>query len=235
MGLSRTAWTALLGAVVLPGVGDSALAQVRQPGQTLSVGERSGTLSDVSRPLVDDSQSVHYGAQTLGDTSGGSVRSGPVRDPYTRSMLSGSVSDASQGPMTEPRPPLTSGAVADASAGAVKQDIDSPLGQRISSPLSELGPLQQAMRERRQAAEQAVLEGATQPAAPPPEAVQPPDEEALAPEDVAPPPDDAALAPADVAPAPEQVAPDAPALSDAGDEAPAPGDDPREPEPAAAR
>ena len=83
--------------------------------------------------------------------------------------------------MYEPRPPLTSGAVAEASAGAVKHDIDSPLGERISSPLRELGPLQQAMRVRREQAEQATLQGATEAAAPAIEAPAAPEEPVGAP------------------------------------------------------
>ena len=155
----------LLVALTSLNAGRSALAQVQQPGEGVSAGENSGSLSDVSRPL-EDSPSVHDGAQTIGETSAGSVHSGPVRDAGTRSMVSGPVSDVSRGPMYEPRPPLSGGSVTEASAGAVKHDIDSPLGERISSPLRELGPLQQAMRERRARAEQAALEGATGAAAP---------------------------------------------------------------------
>jgi hypothetical protein len=143
-----------------------AAAQVRQPYETISAGERAGPLSDVSRPLRDDSIAVHDAASTIGESAVGAARSGPTHDRSGRSMVSGSVSDASLGPMSEPRPPITSGAVAEASAGAVKHDIASPLGERISDPLRELGPLQQQMRERRQQAEQAALIDATQPPVP---------------------------------------------------------------------
>jgi hypothetical protein len=139
-------------------------AQVRQPQDTISAGEHAGPLSDVSRPLRDDSIAVHDGAATIGESATDSARSGSIRDGGTRSMLSGSVSDASRGPMSEPRPPITSGAVAEASAGAVKHDIASPLGERISDPLRELGPLQKQMREQRQQAERAALLDASQPA-----------------------------------------------------------------------
>ena len=224
MGLFWTAGTALLVVATVLGAGGSALAQVHQPGQTLSAGQRSGPLSEVSRPLVDDSPPVHEGTQTLGETSGGPVHSGPVRDSDTRSMLSGPVSDASLGPVMEPRPPITSGSVTEASAGAVKHDIDSPLGERISSPLRELGPLQQAMRERREAAEQAVLEGATQPAAPPLEAVPPPDAAAPATEEGAPIPNEAAAPPDAAAAALHDTTTDEAALTDTGDALPAPDD-----------
>ena len=202
---------ALLMALTSYGADRAAFAQVRQPGEAISAGDNSGPLSDVSRPL-DDSRAVHDGAQTIGETSGASVRSGPVRDPGTRSMLSGPVSQVSRGPMTEPRPPLTSGSVTEASSGAVKHDIDSPLGERISSPLRELGPLQQAMRARREQAEQAALEGATEPAVPPIDVVP-------AAEAAAPAPDDAASAAHEV--------------SDANEEEPVGADDAGEPEDAA--
>jgi hypothetical protein len=143
-----------------------ARAQVREPEDTISAGEHAGPLLDVSRPLRDDSIPVHDGAATIGESATNRSRGGSMRNPRTRSMLSGSVSDVSQGPMTEPRPPLTSVAVAEASAGAVKHDIASPLGERISDPLSELGPLQKQMREQRQHAEQAALVAASQPAVP---------------------------------------------------------------------
>lgn len=155
----------VVGASVL-NTGGPARAQVRNPEDTISAGEDAGPLSDVSRPLRDDSASVHDGLGTIGENSAGPVRSGPVRDGRARSMLSGPVSEVSQGPMTEPRPPLTSGAVAEASAGAVKHDIASPLGERISEPLRELGALRAQMRARRKQAEKAALVSAGEPAVP---------------------------------------------------------------------
>jgi hypothetical protein len=149
----------------------SALAQVRQPGESLSAGEGAGPLSDVSTNVGHGSRAVHDEAQTLGETSGGPVRSGPISDWNTRSMLSGPVSSMSQGPVYEPRPSLSGGSVTEASAGAVKHDVTSPLGTRISDPLRELGPLQEQMRARRQQAEQEALGRAVEPAVPPAEAI----------------------------------------------------------------
>jgi hypothetical protein len=127
-------------------------AQVRDPEDTLSAGERSGSISDVSRPLGPDSKAVHDDALTIGETSGGPVRSGPVRGPGTRSMLSGPVSESSQGPMTHERALRSGGSITEASAGAVKHDLAAPLGERISQPLRELRPLQERLRELHQQA-----------------------------------------------------------------------------------
>jgi hypothetical protein len=146
----------------------AAAGQVREPGETLSAGEGAGTLSDISTPLRNPSLSVHDGSQTIGESSEGSVRSGPVRDGSTRSMLSGPVSEVSQGPMRRPQPSLSGGSQTEASAGAVKHDIASPLGERISQPLRELGPLQEQMRQRREQAQQAALTAAAAPQAAPP-------------------------------------------------------------------
>jgi hypothetical protein len=180
---------ALLAVVSAFGAVPPAAAQVRQPDETISAGEGAGTLSDVSRPVGDGSRSVHDGARTIGEASDGSMHSGPVRDGRTRSMLSGPVSEISRGPMYQPQPSLSGGSVTEASAGAVKHDIASPLGERISQPLRELAPLQQQMRERRQRAEQAALAGVTEPAAAPIDATAVRDEAAV-PEAVAPAPDE---------------------------------------------
>ncbi len=157
----------LLVAVATSSMPLAARAQVRDPEDTISAGEGSGPLSDVSRPLRDDSTSVHDRSLTIGEASVGPMRSGPVRDVGVRSMLSGPVSELSRGPVREPHPPLTRGSVTEASAGAVKHDIASPLGERISEPLRELAPLQKQMRALRQQAEQAALTGASEPAVPP--------------------------------------------------------------------
>lgn len=132
-------------------------AQVRQPGESITAGEGSGTLSDESGPLRGDSVPV-YGSGTIGEASGGPVRSGPVRGGGTRSMRSGPVSGVSAGPMREPRPPVTSGSMTEWSSGAVKHDVTTPLGTRISEPLREIGALQAALRAQR---EQAQLEALT--------------------------------------------------------------------------
>jgi hypothetical protein len=129
-------------------LGSPLLAQVRDPEDTLSAGEGSGPLSEISRP-VGEGLAVHDGALTIGETSGGPVRSGPVRDARTRSMLSGPVSEVSVGSMTHFRGLTGGGSIAENSAGAVKHDVAAPLGERISRPLRELGPLQDHLRARR--------------------------------------------------------------------------------------
>lgn len=154
----------LLAVVALLATCGPALSQVRQPGEGISAGEGAGILSDVSTNIGAGSRSMHDGALTIGETSGGPVRSGPVRDPNTRGMLSGPVSSMSRGPVYERRGSLSGGSMTEASAGTVKQDSSHPLGTRISDPLRELGPLQEQMRAKRQLAEQAALQGAMQPA-----------------------------------------------------------------------
>jgi hypothetical protein len=162
-------------------VAGAALGQVRNPEDALSAGDGSGPLSDVSTNVGDGSRAVHDGAQTIGETSAGSVRSaGPVSGAGSRSMLSGPVSSLSRGPMSEPRPPLSGGSMTEASAGTVKQDSSHGLGTRISDPLRELGPLQEQMRARRQQAEQAAVQAATEPAVPPIEAFAPIEPAAIA-------------------------------------------------------
>jgi hypothetical protein len=151
----------------------TAPAQVRDAEDTVSAGEGAGILSDVSTNVGHDSRPVHDGTLTIGETSSGPIRSGPVSDAQTRSMLSGPVSSISQGPMRQTRPPLSGGSMTEASAGAVKHDAASPLGERISDPLRELGPLQEQMRARRQRAEDTALAGAAEPAVPR-DAVDPP-------------------------------------------------------------
>ena len=64
-------------------------------------------------------------------------------------MLSGPVSEVSRGPVASGRT-MTSGSVHSISAGAVKKDIDRPLGERISDPLTELEPLQETLRALRE-------------------------------------------------------------------------------------
>ena len=188
----RAGQLALLVATLLFPV--SSNAQVRQPEDTISAGEDAGPISDVSRPLRDDSNSVHDGAGTIGDASSGPVRSGPVRDATSRSMKSGPVSEVSSGPMSEPRPGISSGAVTEASSGAVKHDVANPLGWRISEPLSELAPLQRQMREQRERLEDAARTANTEQPAP---AV---DEAALG---------NAAASPPEPPPAEEQIPTDA--------------------------
>jgi hypothetical protein len=111
------------------------------------------------------------GDPTIGESSGGTLsdgrlRYGPVRESSSRGMLSGPVSSISRGPMTQPRTLRDGGSVTEASAGAVKHDIDRPLGSRISQPLRELGPLQEQLRAVRQHGDAAAMAAAAAPVAP---------------------------------------------------------------------
>jgi hypothetical protein len=69
-----------------------------------------------------------------------------VRGSVTGNVVSGPVSDISVGSVTASRPVAGGGSVAGASVGAVKKNTDSPLGEMISQPLRELGPLQEQLR-----------------------------------------------------------------------------------------
>ena len=147
-------------------VSTGAPAQVREPGQTKSAGEDGAPLGDVSRPMLDGSNAVHDAAQTLGETSSGSMRSAPVHELNGPSMLSGPVSSMTRGPVSGTRASLTAPAVDEASTGAVTHDNASPLGERISEPLTELGPLRARMREQRDEAARVALQRSMQPAVP---------------------------------------------------------------------
>lgn len=172
-----------------------AAAQVRTPGRG-AVSEDAGPLGDDSGPVGAGSRSMYEG-RTIGESSGrafpdGDPGGGPVRDRRTRSMRSGPVSSMSSGPMTQPRTLPDGGSITESSAGAVKHDIDQPLGSRISRPLRELAPLQAQLREVREHGSAAAVAAAQAPvsAAPPPESASdegqlPATEEDVAPEPVA--------------------------------------------------
>lgn len=131
-------------------------AQMRTPG-TGAVSEDVGPIGDPSQPVGAGSRSVHDGSATIGESSEAPGRSGPVRDATTRSMRSGPVSSLSRGSMTQRRLAPNGGSVSEASAGAVKHDIDRPLGSRISQPLRELGALQDQLRRLRQQGDSAAI------------------------------------------------------------------------------
>lgn len=149
-----------------------AAAQVRDPGETLSAGENAEPMSATGGTLGGRPMS---GSGTIGESSGSSRRSGPVRDASTRSMLSGPMSESSRGPVSDRRTLSGGGSMTENSAGAVKHDIDQPLGSRISQPLRELGPLQDQMRAIRLGTGPAV------------QAVDAPVSAEIAPDDLAPP------------------------------------------------
>lgn len=219
-----------------------AAAQIRTPGAS-AVSEHSGPIGDDSVPVGADSRSMYEG-RTIGESS---VRQpddrrsgGPVRDRNTRSMRSGPVASLSSGPMTQPRTLPDGGSMTQHSSGAVKHDIDQPLGSRISQPLRELAPLQAHLRDLREHGSDAAIAAAEAPAS----AEPPPDDlaadhqanDALAPGDAdgeAGPADDQAAAmddsdaaardqlPADVADAAPELGDAAPGAGDAAEPAPA--------------
>jgi len=177
-------------------------AQVRTPGRG-AVSEDAGPLGDDSGPVGEGSRGMYEG-RTIGESSGsapGNSRvGGSVRDKNTRSMRSGPVASMSSGPMTQPRTLPDGGSITENSAGAVKHDIDQPLGSRISQPIRELAPLQAHLRELREHGSDAAVAAAEAPASaePPPELEE---DEAAAPEaalDAA--PDDSAATIDDVPP-----------------------------------
>jgi hypothetical protein len=139
----------------------AASAQIRTPGAGAvsenegPIGEDSLTIGEVSRPVGD--------GLTIGETSGGPIRSGPVSDMNTRSMLSGPMSSISRGPVSSGRPMTGGPSMTEASAGAVKHDIDMPLGERISAPLRELAPLQEQLKRLRLEGDAAAVEAAAAP------------------------------------------------------------------------
>lgn len=143
-------------------------AQVRTPGSS-AVSEDSESLGGDSRPVRDGSRSMHDGARTIGESSSEpSVTErtgGSVRDATTRSMHSGPVSSISHGSMTQPRTRPDGGSMTQHSAGAVKHDIDKPLGSRISEPLRELAPLQAQLRAVREHGAEAAIAAAAAPVA----------------------------------------------------------------------
>ncbi|HSP95774.1 MAG TPA: hypothetical protein VL049_00835 [Candidatus Dormibacteraeota bacterium] len=149
-------------------------AQMRTPGSG-AVSEDSGPIGDDSGPVGEGSRSMHE-RYTIGESSGAQPddnrTGGPVRDRNTRSMRSGPVASMSSGPMTQPRTLPDGGSMTENSAGAVKHDIDRPLGSRISEPLRELAPLQAQLRTLREHGSEAAIAAAEAPASaePPPAA-----------------------------------------------------------------
>ena len=158
-------------------------AQVRTPGSG-AVSEDSGPLGEDSGPVGEGSRGMYEG-RTIGESSGsapGDTRTGgSVRDATTRSMRSGPVTSMSSGSMTQPRTLPDAGSITENSAGAVKHDIDQPLGSRISQPIRELAPLQAQLRQIREHGSDAAVAAAQAPASaePPP---LPADEDGTAPE-----------------------------------------------------
>lgn len=86
------------------------------------------------------------------------MTSGPVRGNRRVGMLSGPVSDISVGPVTSGHPMSGGGSITQNSAGAVKQEMDHSLGERVYDAQRALGPLQQRLRAQQDAAEAGAAE-----------------------------------------------------------------------------
>jgi hypothetical protein len=204
-----------------------AFAQIRTPGAS-AVSEHSGPIGDDSGPVGEGSRSMYEGV-TIGESTGrhpdDQRTGGPVHDRNTRSMRSGPVASISSGPMTQPRTLPDGGSMTEHSAGAVKHDIDRPLGSRISQPLRELAPLQAHLRDLREHGSDAAIAAAQAPAsdAPPPDELAPTGGDAVAPEGAGEMGEPAAeQAPADVADATRPAAVEIPPAGAAA--APTPAD-----------
>lgn len=109
------------------------------------VGQGSGPLSELST-------NVGAGSGSVRDSNGrpginpGRLGGNSVRGSVAGDIVSGPVSDISVGSVGAGRTVTGGGSVGQASVGAVKKDIASPLGEMISEPLRELGPLQDQLR-----------------------------------------------------------------------------------------
>jgi hypothetical protein len=110
------------------------------------VHQGTGPLSDLSTNVGAGSGPVHERGRSVRDGSLGTLSGNAVRDGGRGGMLSGPVSDISAGPVTSGQPVSGGGTMTDAGAGAVKKDANSPLGERISQPVRELGPLLDQLR-----------------------------------------------------------------------------------------
>jgi len=113
------------------------------------VGEDSGPVSELSRPIGEGRPVSSGRGPTLGESSG-IVNSPPVSGSSVGSMISGPVSEISSGAVTSYKPMTGGGSITENSAGAVTKDIASPLGEPIADPLRDLGPLQARLRTLRQ-------------------------------------------------------------------------------------
>jgi hypothetical protein len=120
----------------------AASAQVRSN----PVHQGTGPVSETSTNVGAGSGPVHESGRSVHEGSAGPLSGNAVRDAVTGDVQSGPVSDVSAGPVTTGRSVSGAGAVTDASAGAVKKDKDSPLGESISQPVRDLGPLQERLR-----------------------------------------------------------------------------------------
>ncbi|HVO25210.1 MAG TPA: hypothetical protein VMW56_16440 [Candidatus Margulisiibacteriota bacterium] len=118
-----------------------ALAQTRAN----PVAEDSGPLRDLSTNVGAGSGPVRGSISKLPSTAG-TLNDRSVRGSVSGDLVSGPVSDLSRGAVTSGRAVAGGGSVVAASVGAVKKDAESPLGEMISQPLRELGPLQEQLR-----------------------------------------------------------------------------------------
>lgn len=140
--LIRALMLAVLVTTVFIGSQSSARAQLTGD----PVHDRSGSLSNLSTNVGAGSAPVHERGRSVRESSRLRLGGNPVRGSVTGDLRSGPVSELSVGPVTASHPVTGGGSVTESSAGAVKKDINSPLGELISEPLTDLGPLQEQLR-----------------------------------------------------------------------------------------
>jgi hypothetical protein len=121
----------------------SGRVQAQLPGQP--VGQGSGPVSELSTNIGAASRPVHQPGRSVRDAGTGRLSGNSVRGSVSGDLVSGPVSEISVGPVTA-NVPVTSSSVGESSSGAVKKDVNSPLGEMISQPLRELGALQEQLR-----------------------------------------------------------------------------------------
>ena len=111
-----------------------------------TVRDVGGPLSDLSTNVGDNSGPVYQPGSSITEGNASRLSGNPVRGSVSADLVSGPVSDISVGPVTANLPVTGGGPVEASSAGSVKKDIASPLGEMISEPLHDLGLLQQELR-----------------------------------------------------------------------------------------
>jgi hypothetical protein len=110
------------------------------------VSEGSGPVSEISTNVGTGSAPVHVRGQTVRTGNPARLSGNSVRASAARDVRSGPVSEISAGPVSAQRQSRKTVMMTDSSAGAVKLDRDSAIGERIADPLRELGALQDQLR-----------------------------------------------------------------------------------------
>lgn len=122
----------------------AAATQAQLPGEPVHQG--TGPVSELSTHVGAGSGPVRGAGGSLRQGAPGQLSGRSVRGSVTGDVTSGPLSDISADAVTSSVPVTGGGSVGDASVGAVMKDAASPLGERISDPLRELGPLQEQLR-----------------------------------------------------------------------------------------